>query len=57
MVNWLLKEAAEEFKNKQKPNSIIAAVHYALYSCGDQPVFVVTHRPAECPSDYVDQHA
>ena len=58
MVNLLLKEYAEEFKNKRKPNTFIAAIHYALYSCGgDQPVFVATHRPAQYPGDYVDQRA
>jgi hypothetical protein len=57
MVNLLLNEDAEEFKNKRKQNTFIAAIHYALYSCGAQPVFVVTHRPAEYPTDYVDQNA
>jgi hypothetical protein len=56
MVNWLLQEHAEEFKNKQKPNAVIAAIRYALYSCGAQPVFAVTHRPAQCLRDFVDQH-
>ena len=57
MVNWLLQEDAEEFKNKQKPNVVIAAIRYALYSCGAQPVLAVTHRPAEYFRDNVDQHA
>jgi hypothetical protein len=57
MVNLLLREDAEGFKNNQKPNTFIAAIHYALCSCGAQPVFVGTHRPAEYPRDYVDQLA
>jgi hypothetical protein len=56
LIKLLLNEDAEEFKNKHKPNTSITAIHYALYSCGAQPVFVVTHRPAGYSTDYVDQH-